>query len=264
MTQTPVGPPESLAAFRLPSTDALAGSRFDLDWAEPFLEDGGLSLTVEDGKVTWEATAVSWAGKGHDDADVVEAAPGTYFIDIDVAEPALDSLTVVLNPATGWALAVHQRRFHPEDTWSRGPEVSQEFLVAKLSDAAPQGEAPALTRDLIGRRHLYRYSPNNLYEHVYLNSRKFCGHNVHTFGTPGRADCHPVTYYRFDEDVYVIGWREYDSAVAMVSVLDLKAKRATAKAHAPEHFLRSVNRPIGGHITEVTASMTYPDDLQPA
>lgn len=254
------GPPESLAAFRLPSTDALDGRAFTLS-----LTGGGeiaLKFT-EPGRAEWIAGGVQWAGSGIDPVDVVEVASGTYFIDVDFGVPALESVTIILREPTGWALVVHQRRFHPEETWSRGPEVTQEFTVGRIVGSEQVGEAPATTRDLIGKRHFYRYSPSNLYEHIYLNSRKFCGHNVHTFGTPGRADCHPATYYKIDENLYVFAWREYDSAVAMVSFLNMTTLRATAKAHAPEHFLRSSNRAIGGHIIPATGDATYPDGLEP-
>ncbi|WP_460942952.1 MoaF C-terminal domain-containing protein [Okibacterium endophyticum] len=255
------GPPESMAANRLPSTDALDGGELALE-----LVDGGmLSVAIGGGRARWAATGVGWQGGGDDPVDVVEAAPELYFIDIDFTEfdRMLEAVSIVWDRASGWALLVHQRRFHPEETWSRGPEVLHDFSVARVAGSKPAGTPPAVTRELIGRRHLYRYSPNNLYEHIYLSSQKFCAHNVHTFGTPGRADCHPVSYYKMRDDVFVVTWREYDSAVGMVTVLDLDAGRSSGKAHDPEHFLRSTSRPFGGFITEITDAIDYPDGLQP-
>ncbi|MFT4211282.1 MAG: MoaF C-terminal domain-containing protein [Microbacterium sp.] len=261
MPPTPPAPMESLATFRLPSTDALAGTALDLR-----LEGGGrLLLEVGERTAAWQADGRDWAGSGDDPVDVVEAAPGTFFIDVDFTEfvRAQEAVTVVVAPATGWALVIHQERFHPEETWSRGPEIRHEFTAARIHGVEQTGDAPAPTRDLIGRRHLYRYSPKNLYEHIYINSQKFVGHNVSTTGTPGRADCHLITHYRFADDVYVVGWREYDSGSAMVALLDLDALRTTAKVLHPEGFLHAVSRGIGGHIIPVGESPDYPDGLQP-
>ena len=259
---TPIAAPrESLAANRLPSTDALRGIELILD----LVDGGSFRCAIGDGSAAWTATGTRWHGDGNDPVDVVEAAAGVFFIDIDFTDFSrmLEAVTIVWDRAAGSALVVRQRRFHPEETWSRGPEVVHEFFPARVAGAELQGELPAPTRDLVGRRHLYRYSPNNLYEHIYLNSQKFCAHNVSTFGTPGRADCHPVSYFRIRDGVYVVAWREYDSAVGMVTVLDLEAGRSTGKAHDPEHFLRSVSRPFGGYLTEVDTVVDYPDGLRP-
>jgi len=204
-----------------------------------------------------------WANAGEGPADVVQVAPETWMVDVDCARPALDSLVVVAAKATGWAIVVHQSRFHPRETWSRGPAVVQTFAAARIAGGEQHGPLPAPTRDLIGARHLLRYDRNNLYEHVYLNSERFCSHNVHTRGTPGRADCHPASYWKLADGLYVFAWREYDSAAAMVFTYNLNDLRATGMAHAPDTFMRSENRPIGGHILPVTETVSYPDGLTP-
>jgi len=239
--------PPDLAAYRLPSSDALHGRQVDLIAADG--GDGRLTLRIDGHAATWLAEGVRWgAGQCTDPCDVVEVAPGTYFADIDVTEPAHDALTVVLSFATGWALVVHQRR-DPRAT-GRGPAASHTFMTAALG-GQQAGPPPAPTRDLVGRWHRYRYSPGNLYEHVYISGERFVSHNVDTQNTGDRADCHPVSCYKFAPDLYMVTWREFDSQASMVMIEDLAQLRATGKALHPVSADRSASRPIGGHILPV-------------
>ncbi|MFT4212075.1 MAG: MoaF C-terminal domain-containing protein [Microbacterium sp.] len=265
-----------MSDYRLPSTTALVGAKIGL------AGQAGGTLGIEllpDGVARWTAHEVAWqhggraewtqaggeetwSGAGQAPVDVVELRDGVFFVDLDLDEPATDAATVIVDVNGGWALIVHQRRIQPRETWSRGPEVLHVFAAATVEGTTPTGAAPAPTRDLVGKRHLYRYSAHNLYEHVYLNSEKFCSHNVNTLFTPSRADCHPASHFSFGDDLYVFTWREYDSGTGMVSALDLRTLRATAKAHAPEGWGRSVSRPIGGHIIPA-GGLDYPDGLEP-
>jgi hypothetical protein len=163
--------------------------------------------------------------------DVVEIAPGTYFADVDL--PGHEALTVVLSLATGWALTVGQRR-----------------------DPAVTGRGPA--SDLVGRWHRYRYSPGNLYEHIYISDDRFVSHNVATEGTPDRADCHPVSYWKVAPGLYLIAWREFDSQASMVMAENLEDLRVTGKVLHPASPASSVSVPIGGVI--LPATVTFPEE----
>jgi hypothetical protein len=235
-----------LAAYRLPNTDALDGRAVALE----LLGGGSLELRFGGPAVEWRADGVAWAAHGTDRHDAVEVESGTFFVDIDVSEPAHDGLSLLFSDPTGWALAIHQRR-HPTTPGARGPAVRHTFATARLAGRDQVGLAPAPTRDLVGRWHRYRYSPDNLYEHIYISADRFLSHNVDTQFTPDRADCHPVSYYRFGPDLYVVTWREFDSQVAMVLVENLRHRTATGKALHPAGAERSVSTPIGGRILPV-------------
>jgi hypothetical protein len=221
-----MGPPD-LAAFRLPRSPALDGR----------------AVRAGDRAVRFDST---W--------DVVEVAPGTWFADKDTGPN--QALTVVLSMATGWALAIGQRR-DPSVT-GRGPAASHTFTVAPVDGMEPTGPPPAPTRDLVGRWHRYRYSPDDLYEHIYVSGERFVSHNVDTTRTQDRADCHPVSYYRFAPDLYVVTWREFDSQASMVMVENLGQLRVTGKALHPQSEDHSVSRPVGGFI--LPASVTFQED----
>ncbi len=243
-----MGAPD-LTAFRLPSTSALDGATYVLTLAD----GGSVKLRFDGGAASWTADDVPWQRHGHGTGacDVVEIAPEVYFADIEVTDPAHDALTVVMAMGTGWALVVHQRR--DPGAFGRGPAATHTFAVARIGGLEATGPPPAPTSDLVGRWHRYRYSEHNLYEHIYVSQSRFVSHNVATEGTPDRADCHPVSYYKVAPELYVVAWREFDSQASMVMAENLDQLRVTGKALHPASPEESVNLPIGG--------LVYPVDV---
>jgi hypothetical protein len=220
--------PPDLAYYRLTRSAGLDGQRIELN---------SLALDID----------TSW--------DVVEVAPGTWFADKNTGPH--EALTVIVSRATGWGLAVRQRRDPAAP--GRGPAVTHTFLTARIGEIA--ADPPMPTRDLVGRWHRYRYSPADLYEHVYISGERFVSHNVDTSRTQDRADCHPVSYYKVAPDLYVVAWREFDSQASMVMVENLRELRATGKVLHPESQDRSVSRPIGGLILPAIVTFPVPEEL---
>ena len=140
----------------------------------------------------------------------------------------------------------------PRQECPQAPQFSASELVFEQV-----GPPPAPTRDLVGRWHRYRYSPDNLYEHVYISGDRFVSHNVDTVNTPDRADCHPVSYYKVAPGLYVVAWREFDSQASMVTIEDLAALRSTGKVLHPAGDGMSGSSPVGGLILPVT--VTFPE-----
>lgn len=237
--------PPDLAYFRLPATGMLeghaivmrthAGERLDLAFASQ--------------SVAWRASLAGFEASGTDRYEATEVRPELFFVDIDLATPPLDSLTLVISRLTGWAVIVHQRR-HLE----RNPAVEQRFMSAAIEDVPQVGPMPAPTDLLLGRWHMIRYSPANLYEHIYLSSTRMCAHNLNTENTRGRAECHDASYMLIEDDLVLIGWRETDSQAGMLLLEDIKALRVTGKVLHPFSDGESRNAPIGGLILPVEIS----------
>jgi MoaF C-terminal domain len=226
--QSLMGGPPDLAFYRLPRSTALDGQRFELDLSSR----DRLVLDID----------ASW--------DVVEVAPGTWFADKDTGPH--QAQTAILSLATGWGLVIGQRR--DPAVSGRGPAVTHSFRTGLIGE--PAGDPPAPTRDLVGRWHRYRYSPADLYEHIYVSGDRFVSHNVDTVHTSDRADCHPVSYYKVAPDLYLVAWREFDSQASMIMAENLSQFRATGKVLHPESAASSVSRPIGGFI--LPATVTFP------
>jgi hypothetical protein len=123
------------------------------------------------------------------------------------------------------------------------------------------GEAPAASRDLIGKRNVYRYSPSHLYEHVYMSSERYmwqCLQGVQR----GHGDVDLSTVWKFDDGLYLFCFREFKIAVASVWLHDLGyALRTTGIFLGLNGAGESEHSKAGGHIYPLGA-VSYPD-IQP-
>ncbi len=242
---------EGAAANRLPRTDALVGKTLDI-----VSEDGRLQLSFEapdlvrwtDGKTT-----------GGDWCEVIETAPGAYFIDLTFKARPREALTVIADLKSRRTLRVHSV-VRDEDTPGE-PKVTQSFQAGVLDDGPPSGEAPGPTRDLIGLRTFNVYSPNHTYEHIYLSSERYCWQCL--VGVQrGHGDVDMATTWRFAQDQYVFTFREFKIPVASVFFLNFRDLRSTGKFLGITAAGAVSNEPAGAFITK--ASMTlYAEGAEP-
>jgi hypothetical protein len=223
-----------------PSAD-LAGRTIVIDGA-----DGSLTLAFGDrGVVDWTATGFEWAGSGSDAYEEVPVGDGAYWVDFSLGERRVETITVALHPVKGWALIVHSR-IHDEgaDVETR---VTQTFHGGTVQGTTGSSPTPAPTRDLIGKRTLFRYSPNHLYEHIYLSSRRFVWHNL-VGEQRGHAAAELATTYKLDDGLYLFTWREEKIPVGTVFVFDYAGGRSTGKFIGLEGDGTIANSPGGALI----------------
>lgn len=238
---------------RLPSTGDLAGKSFDL-------MVGGRQLTLGFGggsRVLWR----EGAQLGEDEYDAVLVAPSTYLIDMTFASKPREALTLIVSTSSRRAMSVRQmvreRRVEGE------PLVEQHFAAGVLDapGAAPNGWVPGPTRDLIGLRAFYRYSPRHLYEHVYLSSQRYCWQCL-VGEQQGHADVDLATTWKFDEDQYVFAFREFIIPVASVFFYNFRDLRSTGKFLGVSGDGRVENRKAGAFIRKATVT-TYEPGTEP-
>ena len=240
--------------YRLPSAD-LTGQTLDV-----VLTDGPtLQLRFRDAAtVEWTATG-SLEGSGTDPYDAVSVRDDVVFVNLPFESRARESLTIVYSTTTRRVLGVHSviAEQHVEDV----PQVQQTFWAGELPGGAVTGEAPAASRDLIGKRNIYRYSPSHLYEHVYMSSERYmwqCLQGVQR----GHGDVDLSTVWKFDDGLYLFCFREFKIAVASVWLHDLGyALRTTGIFLGLNGSGESEHSKAGGHIYPLGA-VSYPD-IQP-
>lgn len=93
-------------------------------------------------------------------------------------------------------------------------------------DVADELHAP--TRELIGLRNLYRYSPTECYEHIYLNEHFYawqCLQGVEQ----GLADVDRCHYIRLAESLYLFVWCEKIVPTLGVILIDLQQGKTDGK-----------------------------------
>ncbi|WP_028921417.1 MoaF C-terminal domain-containing protein [Pseudonocardia acaciae] len=239
---------------RLPLTQDLVGRELSVT-----LTDGtGLTLNFTGGDT------VSWSDGELADADRYEAVrvdTHTYFVEVWFHARERVSLTLIANMGSRRALAVFSTV--AEVPTEGEPQVGQRFVPGVIEDpsAPPTGPEPAPTRDLLGKRILNDYSPNHLYEHIYVNSNRYCWQCLKGV-QQGHGDCDLASYYKFDENRYVFAFREFRIPVATVFFFNMDDMRSTGKFFGIASSGRIENN-WGGAFISVLSETRYPDGVRP-
>lgn len=259
------GAAAGLGANRLPSSQALHGRTLSLD------VDGGPARLAfaTDGTCRWQGLpGLGLPPAGSAQADVVEAAPGVWFIDLLLEDVDRQTVTLALHEPSRRALfvatAMGDRTPHPEGRVKHAvtTRFRQRFTPAVLEGGPASGDVPAPTRELIGTRALYVYG-DTVYEHIYLNADWYAYNSIRG-PRRGDAGCDQVTMYKLAEDVLVLAWREVLIDMAAVFVYDMKALRTTGKAWGTPGGESTVrNIAAGAHIVRL-GTTAYPTGMEPA
>lgn len=250
---------DGIATNRLPSTDQLAGLGHRIT-----LSDGTeMNLKYLD-KKTYEwniSSGPNSESSGKDWYEAIEVAKDVLFIDTLASARPREAMTLIVNVSTRRLLAIVS--VVAEEKISGEPQVSQKFLVGVLGDPSipPEGPEPAPTRDLVGLRTLNYYSPNHVYEHIYLSSERYCWQNL--VGVQrGHGDVDLATTYKFDQDLYLFTFREFKISVASVFFYNMRQLRSTGKFLGVASTGEIENNPSGAFIEKVSMTF-YPKEIQP-
>ncbi len=237
--------------YRLPNT-ALAGVTRVLTF-----DDGTeISLAFAEDTVTWSASGGIDADGAVDPYDAVAVREDVLYVNLPLTSRERTALTVVWSTRTHRAMAILS---HISDEAVQGtPQVTQEFWAGTTDAGEATGEVPGPSRDLIGRRNVYRYSPHHLYEHVYLSSQRYswqCLEGVQR----GHGDTDLSTVWRFEHGIYLFCFREFRIAVASVWLHDLGYQLMTTGIFLGLNGAgESEHSRAGGHIYPL-GSVVYPD-----
>lgn len=199
---------------RLPSTEALAGRTLLLSAAN----ETPISLRfVDESNLLWE--------QGGDETeeiyDAVESAPALFVVGICHRRDPRVSSTLVLDLEGGRATRVVGRlpeiseadqsllaRVHADEGLSPVQVDFEQWEVQSLGlEEPPTGPAHFRTEELVGKRICYEYGDGGVYEHIYLNERKFTWHCLRG-PEAGLADTERCDFFHIRPNVYLFSWRE--------------------------------------------------------
>jgi len=243
-----------MATNRLPQTSALVNQTMKITL------DSGTSLDLEfvdRNKVIWQ----SGNERGTDWCEVVEVAPQTYFIDMTFTHQPRQSQTFIVNTEARQVLAI--RTLMREGDVGKEPRAVHHFSPGVLGNPAipPTGRKPAPTRDLIGLRGLYTYSPGQCFEHIYLNSQRYAWQCI-IGPLRGEGDVDFATVYKFDDNQYIFAFREFGLPVSTVFFYNWDQMRTTGKFFAIGEDGAIANTPAGAFIKKLSMAF-YPLGTQP-
>ncbi|WES62692.1 MoaF C-terminal domain-containing protein [Microbacter sp. GSS18] len=241
--------------YRLPNVP-LAGRAISVA-----LEDGTeIDLTFADDHVTWEASGAIEAAEGTvDPYDAVAVRDDVVFVNLPLTSRERSAITLIYSTTTHRAMVILS---HISDEAVEGtPQVTQRFWAGVTNGGEPTGEVPGPSRDLIGKRNVYRYSPHHLYEHVYLSSQRYSWQCIEGVQR-GHGDTDLSTVWKFADGLYLFCFREFRIAVASVWLHDLGYQlRTTGIFLGLNGEGESEHSRAGGHIYPLGA-VVYPD-VQP-
>jgi hypothetical protein len=234
---------------RLPATDELVHTAMSIRLAS------GAALTL-DFAAKHQVIRSDGQDRQTDWIEAIKVAENVFFIDMTFRSRPRDAQTLIVNTRTQRVLSILS---HVRETKVEGePLVTQQFDAGLLGGktAAGSGPEPVPTRDLIGLRAFYRYSPNHLYEHIYLSSQRYAWQCL-VGEQRGHGDVDLATTYKFDENQYVFTFREFIIPVASVFFYNMVEMRSTGKFLGVTADGRVTNNPAGAFIQK--ASMTFYD-----
>lgn len=189
-----------------------------------------LSLSLSDGSTLSldfvDSTHVHWGAHGVvnapaetvDPYDAVSVRDDVFFVNLELTSRDREAITVVFSTTTHRAL-VALSQIAPEKIEGT-PQVTQQFFAAVVDGQPVAGGVPEESRDLIGMRNVYRYSPDHLYEHVYISSQRYAWQCLEGIQR-GHGDMDLSTVWKFDDGLYLFCFREFRISVASVWLHDL-------------------------------------------
>lgn len=212
-----------------------------------------------------DSNTLIWDGQ-EQEARVTSVREGIYFLDFLAGESIKESVSLVLDDTTG-QLTLVEGTLPDEQTTSisaydrarKGMELTGvEAAILHGSVAGEQGgTAHGPTDELIGLRNRYHYSPEEVYEHVYLNNNFYSWHCIKG-SEAGLGDTDRCHYIKIAEDLYLFVWREKIVPTLGVILIDMNRLKTDGKIFGYNGFDFSsyTNFPVGA-IAEVINVTTH-------
>ena len=244
-----------IATNRLPVTDALVGESWEIT-----LKNGrAVKLQfVSSHRVKWSEGDAA----GKDWCEAINVAPNVFFLNMTFSARPDEDEAFIINVKSRRVLSVRERVRAVNEAPGE-PRVAQVYTPGFLGDSALplSGIEPALTRDLIGRTAHYQYSPQHIYEHVYLSSQRYAWQNL--VGVQrGHGDVDLATAYKFADNQYVFGFREFIIPVASIFFYNWDVMRSTGKFLGITSQGGIENKPAGAFI-QMKSRIVYDEGREP-
>ncbi|MGX5771639.1 molybdenum cofactor biosynthesis F family protein [Microbacterium trichothecenolyticum] len=252
---------------------------FDASKAELSSDLDGRTFTVVDergtriahtfgpGRVSWDYTPgegdPTAAAAQTDACEVVRVDEDLYYAQFHHDYLPNEAVSLILDLRSGYSLAVLS--VLGEKTQEH-VAVQHLFGIGRIEELEQNGEPPAPTTELIGRRVLWVYSSVHAYEHLYLSPHWYTWQCL-AGPEHGLADTDENTVWRVRPGIYVFTWREKVIPCGSVTIADHRDQRAL-RAHgvlfgegegndAPTHFT------FGAH-GRLLSNTVHPTEYDPS
>lgn len=237
------------AEHLMPVSSALAGDAINI------IFDGGISIFhhfITESSLSWEVNTGPQKGmKGEHKYKAFEVRPGIFFVDFYKSE-FKEHVSLVWNRSTGQVIAGVSELEDVEGRRRTKTDLLQGH-VANFSNTAPFPE----TDELVGQHIVYRYTPRDAYEHVYLNGGTLTWHCLS--GTEkGLADTEFCRTFKLSDQLYLLFWTETVMPVESFVVIDLQKMRSTGRFYCwdpkPQRVVQMLFGSYATHLASTDAA----------
>ncbi|KIL90014.1 protein moaf [Fusarium avenaceum] len=203
----------------MPASAKLQGKCFEHTY------DNGWKISHDFGAdtVTWKILEGEGAGlTAPAKYKAYEVRPDIFFVDF--FKPTYDEVvSLIIDTVTGQAIAAVSS-FKDEN----GERRTATSFINAVAFGDKRVEPFPVTDELIGKHILYRYTPRDAYEHVYLNKGTMTWHCLS--GTEeGIADAEKCQMIKLRDNLYMLFWTETVMPVESIVVIDLENMRSTGR-----------------------------------
>lgn len=134
--------------------------------------------------------------------------------------------------------------------------VSVVFRNARI-DGGGHGFGFPRTKELLGKHVRYRYSPTEVYEHLYLNETFYTWHCLKGVEA-GLADTDLCHYFKLRDNLYLFVWQEKVVPTLGVVLLDLARGKTDGKIFGKADFVDGEfsNFKIGAFVEAINSSQS--------
>ncbi|KAF5646045.1 moaF [Fusarium sp. NRRL 52700] len=224
----------------MPASHKLQGKYFEHTY------DNGWKISHDFGgeSVTWKILEGERAGlTAPAKYEAFEVRPDVFFVDF-LKPDYNEVVSLIVDTSTGQAIAAVSG-FKDENGERR---TFTSFINAVAFGGKPVEPFKA-TDELIGKHVLYRYTPRDAYEHVYLNKGTMTWHCLS--GTEkGIADAEKCQMLKLRDNLYMLFWTETIMPVESIVVIDLEKMRSTGRFYCWDPELKeAVHVRFGSYAT---------------
>ncbi|TPN85637.1 hypothetical protein FJ987_26835 [Mesorhizobium sp. CU2] len=244
------------------------GTNFTSNKAERSTELAGLNLVAElDGGQSIafafiDGERLSWAD-GTQDAqrsetyEAQKVDDGLFLIAFQHADDARASTSIIADLYSGQIVFIRNVvgvRVGDE------PAVAQTVTLGRIGGQPAYGDKIALTSDLFGRRAMWVYSADDVYEHIYLNAEWYAWHCLRGEEYP-KADIDPCRMFKLRENIYLLTFSEKVMVMAAGMVLDFAKLRSFCAAIGRDPGTGALTHFTFGAFGKILSQTDYPQPL---
>ncbi|WP_405217806.1 MoaF C-terminal domain-containing protein [Agrococcus sp. Ld7] len=206
----------------LPAVDELAGRVLDLDGERvAFGEDGTADL-----------------GGVSSPVHVTSLRPGVLLARALSGARGLELLVLADGGFTRVSARLPDEETARESAWTRvqrGDEPTGVTIAIRHGVLEEGGRLHAPTRELVGMRNRYTYSPTESYEHIYLSEHRYTWHCLSGVEA-GLADTDACDAIRVADDLVLFLWREKIVPTLGAVLIDLRQLRTDGAIFGDDAF----------------------------